>query len=224
MQMRVQAALRQQFGVRALLDDAASVERHDAVGTLDRRQPVRDDERRAAAHQQVERGLLHLRSLGLGVERRRRLVEDQDRGVLVDGARDRQALALAAGQFAAVVADDRVDALGSEAMKSVRCALFRACSTRARSISAPSATLCATLSLNSTTSWLTSANWRRSAHVPLRERRAVEQDLAAARLEEARQQVDERRLPGARRADERDRFRRRSVRSMSAFAAGWSSR
>ena len=42
--------------------------------------------------------------------------------------------------------------------------------------------------------------------VPRRERLAVEQQRAGGRLDEARQQVDERRLARARRADERDRL------------------
>jgi hypothetical protein len=70
----------------------------------------------------------------------------------------------------------------------------------------PSATLAATLSLNSTTSWLTSANCRRSARVPVAQRHAVEQDLAAGGLDEARQQVDQRALAGARRADQGHRL------------------
>ena len=54
--------------------------------------------------------LLHAR-LGLVVERRGRLVEQQDRRVAHDGAGDREALALAAGQGHAVLADRRVVAL-----------------------------------------------------------------------------------------------------------------
>ena len=42
---------------------------------------------------------------GLGVQRAGRLVEDQDRGVLEDGAGDRDALTLAAGQRRAALAD-----------------------------------------------------------------------------------------------------------------------
>ena len=64
---------------------------------------------RAALHQRLQRGL-HL-PLGFGVERRGRLVEDQDRRVLEQRARDRQALALAAGQAHAVLADQGVEAL-----------------------------------------------------------------------------------------------------------------
>ena len=100
---------REQVGVRALLDDASAVEHDDAVAVLDRRQPVRDDDRRAPAHQLFERRLDQ--PLRLGVERRGRLVEDQDRRVLEDRARDRDALPLAARQPDAALADDRGEAL-----------------------------------------------------------------------------------------------------------------
>ena len=46
--------------------------------------------------------------LGLGVERRGRLVEQQDARVLQDGAGDRDALLLAAGELQAALADHGV--------------------------------------------------------------------------------------------------------------------
>ena len=49
------------------------------------------------------------RPLGLGVERRGRLVQDQDRRVLEEHAGDGQALLLPAGEFHAALADDRVE-------------------------------------------------------------------------------------------------------------------
>ena len=75
----------------------------------DRRQPMGDDERGAALHQPVERRL-HQR-LALRVERGGRLVEQQDRRVLQDGAGDGEALALAAGQRDAALAELGVVAL-----------------------------------------------------------------------------------------------------------------
>jgi len=60
--------------------------------TLD--QPMREDQRRAAGRQAVDRLLDH--RLVLGVDRGERLVEDQDRRVAQQGAGDRQTLALAA--------------------------------------------------------------------------------------------------------------------------------
>ena len=55
------------------------------------------------SHQRVERGL-H-RALALGVEGGGGLVEEQDRRVLQDGAGDGDALALAAGERHAALAD-----------------------------------------------------------------------------------------------------------------------
>ena len=55
MQRRVMPAARDQLAMRALLDDAARVEHDDAVGVFDRRQPVRDDQRRAVAHEALQR-------------------------------------------------------------------------------------------------------------------------------------------------------------------------
>ena len=60
-------------------------------------------------HQPLQR-LLHQR-LAFGVERRGRLVEQQDRRVAQDGAGDRDALALAARQRHAALADLAVVAL-----------------------------------------------------------------------------------------------------------------
>ena len=57
------------------------------------------------ARHAVERVLDFL--LGVGVERRGRLVEHQDRRVLQDGAGDGDALLLAAGEFQAALADHR---------------------------------------------------------------------------------------------------------------------
>ena len=106
-QLRVDAAgPRQQLLVAADLGDPAALERDDRVGAADGRQPVRDHERRPVAHQVGER-ILH-QPLRFRVERRRRLVEDQDRRVLQQRARDRQPLALAAGQPLAALADPGV--------------------------------------------------------------------------------------------------------------------
>ena len=85
------------------------VEHQDAVAGQHGREPVRDHQRGAALHQPLERRL-HQR-LALGVERRGRLVEQQERRVAQDRARDRDALALAAGQRHAALADRRVVAL-----------------------------------------------------------------------------------------------------------------
>ena len=90
----------------ALLDDAAAVEHHQAVHARDGGEPVRDRDHGLACHQRVEARLD--RGLDLAVERGGGLVEHQDRRVLQDHARDRDALALAAGQLHAALADVRV--------------------------------------------------------------------------------------------------------------------
>ena len=84
---------------------------HDAdqIGADHGREAVRDDDRGAAAHQTAQRRL-HL-PLRIGVERRGRLVEQQDRRVLQHRARDGDALPLAAREPDAVLADRRVVAL-----------------------------------------------------------------------------------------------------------------
>src|SRR5690348_12290153 len=98
---RVAPAAGEQLGVRAALDDAPPFEHDDLVGVTDRRQAVRDRDGRAALGQAVER-LLH-GALGLVVQRARRLVEDEDGWVSQDGARDRDALLLAAGEAVAAL-------------------------------------------------------------------------------------------------------------------------
>ena len=71
---------------------------------------MRDRDGRAPARELVQR-LLH-RTLGLGVQRRGRLVEDQHGRVPQHRARDRYPLLLAAGEAVATLADGGVIALG----------------------------------------------------------------------------------------------------------------
>ena len=91
------------------LGDPALVQHNDEVGVAHRRQAMRDHDGGAVGLQQVEgaaNGLLVDR-----VEMRGRLVEDQDRRILEEGARDRDALALAAAEAGAALADRRVEAI-----------------------------------------------------------------------------------------------------------------
>jgi len=66
--------------MRALLDDAALIENDEPVERGDGREPMRDRNDGLALDQGRER-ILNNR-LDLGIERRRRLVQDQDRCVL----------------------------------------------------------------------------------------------------------------------------------------------
>ena len=110
-ELGIEAALGDQLVVRPFLDDAAVVHDDQPVHRRDGRQPVRDGDHGLAFHQPVE--VLLDRRLDLRIERRGRLVEDQDRRVLQHDAGDRDALALAAGQLDAALADMRVEALAA---------------------------------------------------------------------------------------------------------------
>ena len=78
-QLPVGAVASHQFDMRAGLDYAPAVEHEDAVGVDHAGQPVREYERGAPSHQTVER-ILNDR-LVLGIDRRQRLVENEDRRV-----------------------------------------------------------------------------------------------------------------------------------------------
>ena len=99
-------------------DDAAVVEHDDLVGERDRREAVGDDDRRPAAHR-LAQAVADLR-LGRRVDRRGRVVEDQDSRVDDERARDRDALALAAGERDPALADHGVVALGQRLDELVR--------------------------------------------------------------------------------------------------------
>ena len=68
------------------------------------RQAMGDDDGRPAFHQAVQSGLHDL--FAFRIESRRRFVEDENPRILQDSPGDGDALALAAGQSAAPVADD----------------------------------------------------------------------------------------------------------------------
>src|SRR5581483_2310217 len=105
----IEAVPGQELAVPAALGDLAAVEHDDLVGVDDGREPVRDHQRGTAAAHLFERALDLL--LGARVERTRRLVEQQDAGVLEDGARDRHPLLLAAREFQPALAHRRLVAL-----------------------------------------------------------------------------------------------------------------
>ena len=75
------------------------------------------------AHELIQR-VLH-EAFALAVERARRLVEDQDGGVFQDGARDGDALTLAAGELDAAFAHERLVALREPVDEVVRVGLAR---------------------------------------------------------------------------------------------------
>src|SRR5258705_8656707 len=92
-ELRVNALVRQQFFMSARLHDLATGERDDARGAAHRRQAVRDDEGRSVdgeALERVEQGMLCCR-----IERAGRLVENEQRCILQESARDGEPLAFA---------------------------------------------------------------------------------------------------------------------------------
>src|SRR5207245_11197746 len=80
------------------------------VSGRERARPVCDQERRAASHQAIHR--LEDYRLGLHVDGARGLVEDQQRRVLEEGARQRDPLPLAARELHATLPDGCVVPLG----------------------------------------------------------------------------------------------------------------
>ena len=94
----------------AAVDDPAAVEDDHLVGQRDGREAVGDDEGRPPGHHLAEPGLD--RRLGGRVDRGGGVVEDQDPRVGEQGAGDRDALALAAGEGQAALADPGLVAVG----------------------------------------------------------------------------------------------------------------
>ena len=105
----IQAVIPRQMIRRPVLHDSSGLQHDDAVEIAHRRQPMRDGDHGAPAHQAAER--FADRFLGFAVERRGGLVEQQDRRVLQERARNGDALALAARQLDAAVADHGRDAV-----------------------------------------------------------------------------------------------------------------
>ena len=95
--------------MRAALDDGAILHHENLVGITDRGQAVRHDKRRPARLQPRQRGLDLL--LGIGIKRRRGLVEKQDGRVLQHRAGNRDALALTTREAVAHGANPRVIAV-----------------------------------------------------------------------------------------------------------------
>src|SRR5688572_2674546 len=104
-ELLVVPATAQQLLVSALLDYLAGIEHDETVHARDRRESMCDRDDGLALHE-VQQLLLD-RELDLAIERRGRFVEHENRRVLQDDARQRDALPLASGQFHAALADVR---------------------------------------------------------------------------------------------------------------------
>ena len=77
-------------------DHTAVFQHDDLIRMANRGQPVGDNERRPARHQSFQRR--QQQGLRFRIQRRGRFVENQDRRILQQCARNRDSLALSAGQ------------------------------------------------------------------------------------------------------------------------------
>ena len=99
--------------VGALFDEFSVVKHADAVGLLDGGEAVGNDKAGAVGAKVFKRFLDE--SLGVVVERGGGLVEQQQRGIFQQGAGDGEPLFFAAGEAAAALAGDGVEAVGTGA-------------------------------------------------------------------------------------------------------------
>ena len=102
----------------AVFDDASVIEHDDLVDVAQRRQPVRDHQRRAAAHERRDRCLQ--RGLGGRVDPGGRLVEHEQIRVAQPHAGEREQLCLAGRQPCAAGAELAVDAAVGERVEADR--------------------------------------------------------------------------------------------------------
>ena len=167
---------------------------------------MRDHDDRAARHQ-IRQRCLHQR-LALRVQRRGRLVQNQHRRVLQDRARNRQPLPLAAGEAEALLADHRVVALRHLQDEVVRQrGLRRFYHARERHIRLPVRDVVAHRVVEQDRLLRHLADLRAQrgqahvAHIV-----AVDQDAPAGHIEEARNQVHQRRLSRPARPHNRHHF------------------
>ena len=121
-QLGIEAAAREKAFMGSSLDEAPGIEHCYQLRVAHRRQPMGDDDGGAIAHQ-LDQRVPHL-PLADRVEMRGRLVEDQYRRVLEEGARDRDALALSAGELDAALADTGLEPLGQSGDEVAECRAF----------------------------------------------------------------------------------------------------
>ena len=105
--------------MRPALDDPAAFQHENLIRAQHGRKPMRDDEARPVRHQMLERFLDQ--PLGRGVHARRRFIENEDRRILEQRARDRQPLLFAHAQFHPALARPRCSSpLGRRSMNGAR--------------------------------------------------------------------------------------------------------
>src|SRR6478735_7408360 len=108
-ELRIAAVRADQLVMRAVLDNAASLDGDDAIGLADRRETVGDDEDGPAGGNSFH--VLLDGALAFVIQGAGRLVEDEDARIGNERASDRDTLALPAGKIAAAFTHDGVIAL-----------------------------------------------------------------------------------------------------------------
>ena len=109
-QAGISSTTAQQFGVSASFDDIAVVEHHYQVGAYRTTQAMGDQKNRSPFHQALHRFMDQV--FRFRIDRRGRFVEDNNSGVLKESAREREPLALSAGNFHSALSDHGVDSSG----------------------------------------------------------------------------------------------------------------
>ena len=195
----------------ALGDDPAVFHHDDAVRLQNGGEAMGDDDGGAPDHELLQR-LLH-QLLRFGIERAGRFIEQQQRRIAQDGARDSDALALAAGQPHALLAEEAVEAVGQLLDE-----LARGGGLGGGEHLGISRLGAAVANIGPGIGAEDHRILRHQAHAGTHRLRVgprhvdtVEQNAAGLRIVKAQQQLEHRGLAGARRADERDGFARRDL-------------
>ena len=190
--------------MRALLDDASVLKHVDAVGVAHGAEAVRDDEARALLHEPFERFLdLPLR---FRVHTRGGLIEQQNRRIAQQGARDADALLFAHAEFDAALADVRVELVRQPFHEFGRVgALQHVPELRIGGVAFPDEQVLPHGAVEEEALLRDVADLTPQAAFADRfDRRAIDRQLAFVVLVETGEQIDERGLPSTRGADERD--------------------
>ena len=165
---------------------------------------MREDQRRAALHQPLQR--LLDRRLVLRIDRGERLVEDEDRGVEEQRARDRDALALAAREARPALADARFVAFGQGEDEIMRVGRARGgLDLRLARVGAAEVHFLRQAFLRTARRPGRRPRWRRGGtRVERAEVRPAEQDFSRLGVVFAEQQPDDRGFAGPARPDDSD--------------------
>src|SRR5688500_17613696 len=105
-QARIGASRCQQLAMSSALHDTAAVEHENLRRMLDRGETMGDDEDGPSLEQAIDRFLNE--PLRFGIERGGSLIEDENRRIDEERARDRDALPLSARQAGAALSEQRV--------------------------------------------------------------------------------------------------------------------